>query len=372
MENTVAIRKNSVRLMTVLFYLVLCLAFMPQSAMAAGQPRLNKTNVTIRAGKSKTLKVKNYKKKYVQWRSSNTYVAKVSKKGVVKGKHGGYAVIFAQCGDTVLTCRVYVAPKKKEKPFIFCYEADREGKTVETGNTYNLAVMNGYYQNWKWTVGNTEYATFYDNGSHVSSTVRAGKYCQLVETFMGKSGTVQITAQSGSTVLYFNLVIHPAAQDYTYTRMRSQVQSKVLRSNMPAQEKCLAIAKWLSDYATYAITNADDYSLFTTRKGQCYHYARSYDFLMDGTGIPCEYVCTKAHAWNQVLIDGSWFNIDVTSFDTDRSNPRYNFRHFMISDRVFWRTDPRCQPYHACVNRRYDFNQYYSYSPWVTGQWRNY
>ena len=362
---------RSMRMYALLFCMVLCMLWIPQQTHAASQPRLNKTTLKMITKKSKKLKVKGYKGK-VQWWSSNTYVATVSKKGKVKAKHMGYAVIFAQCQDVRLMCCVTVSGRKREKPYIFCYETDREGKTVETGGSYNLAVMNGYDQTWKWTVSDTEYATLYDNGNHVSSAIRPGRYCQLVETFMGKAGTVLVTATNGTTTLYFNLVIHPTGLDYAYTQLRSQVQAQVLRQGMTAQEKCLALAKWLSDYASYVITNADDYSLLVTRVGQCYHYARTYDFLMEGTGIPCEYVCTLAHAWNQVLIDGAWYNIDVTSFDTDRANPPYNYRHFMISDSIFWRREGRCQPYHPCVSTRYDFQQVYNSSPWVTGQWKQY
>ena len=355
----------------ILVYMMLCLAFMPGSSYAASAPRLNKSKITLNAGKNYKLKLKNYRKK-AKWKSSNPYVAKVSGKGIVKAKHMGYTVISVQAGETTLQCRVTVRGKKKEKPYIFCYETDREGKTIETGSSYNLGVMNGYNRTWTWTVDNTQIAGLYSNGDILSSTVLPGKHCQLVETYMGRSGIANITARSGSKTLHYKLVVRPSGLDTVYTQMRTQVISQLVRPGMSDQEICLALAKWLCDYASYAVTNGPDYSLLQTHIGQCYHYARTYDFLMDGTSIPCDYISTKAHAWNQVLIDGQWYNVDVTGIDTDNPRYPYNYLNFMVSDSAFWRKDSRNKPYNFCVSTRYDFLKPYSQSPWATGTWVNY
>ena len=359
------------RIWGILFLLLLSLSVHPDPTFASSQPKLNRTSATVISGKSFRLKVKGTNQK-VTWRSSNAYVAKVSKKGVVSAKHMGYAVIFAKAGDVTLQCRVMVLGRKKEKPYIFCYEADREGKRIETGNTYNLAVMNGQNKTWTWKVHNTDLATLYLNGNRPETTERGGRYCQLVETYMGKPGTVLITATSGSTTLRFNMVINSSAEDILYTNMRAQVMSQIIRPGMSAQEKCLSVAKWLSDYASYAVTNREDYSMLSTKVGQCYHYARTYGFLMDVTGIPCDYVSTESHAWNQVLIDGQWYNIDVTAFDTDSSIYPYDYSYFMVSDAAFWRKEARNTPYHRCVSGRYDFYARYANSPWAAGTWINY
>ena len=374
-----AARLRSVKLFVLLFYLVLSMACMPLTAHAAKQPKLNREKITILAGKKKTLKVKNYKGR-VQWASTNPYVAKVSRKGVIKAKHMGYTVILAKAGDEILKCRVTVNGRanKKEKPFIFCYEVDRDGATIETGDAYNLAVMGGYDRTWTWTVSNTDYATLYEEGNHVSSMTEIGRKCVLVETFMGKSGTVLVTAKSGGTTLHYNLVIRPSRYDAAFINMRMQVLSQLIRPGMSAQEKCLVVAKWLSDYASYKVTNAKDYSLLVTREGQCYHYARTYDFMMDGTGVPCDYISSMGkpgHAWNQVLIDGAWYNIDVTSFDhTEYPAHPYYYQYFMISDYRYLMKQARFKPYHDCTSTRYDACATGNgpTSPWENGQWASY
>lgn len=82
------------------------------SAEAARKPRLNKKKITVRVGKTFKLKVKNNKKK-VKWKTSNKKIATVSKKGRVKGKKPGRAVITAKVGKKKLKCRVIVKRKKK-------------------------------------------------------------------------------------------------------------------------------------------------------------------------------------------------------------------------------------------------------------------
>ena len=59
--------------------------------------------------------------------------------------------------------------------------------------------------------------------------------------------------------------------------------------------------------------------------------------MLEALGIPCDYVSSKGspgHAWNQVLIDGAWYNIDVTSFDNteDSSTRPYYYAFFLVSD----------------------------------------
>lgn len=75
--------------------------------------KLNKTKAVLSVGQFVKLKVKNYKKK-VKWSSSKKKVAEVSKKGVVRAKSAGKAVITAKAGKKAMKCKVTV--KKDKKP----------------------------------------------------------------------------------------------------------------------------------------------------------------------------------------------------------------------------------------------------------------
>lgn len=74
---------------------------------AAGKVALNKTKLTLKEGRSYTLKLKNTKKT-VKWSTSNKKVAKVSSKGKVTARKKGSAVITAKSGSKKYKCRVTV------------------------------------------------------------------------------------------------------------------------------------------------------------------------------------------------------------------------------------------------------------------------
>lgn len=81
------------------------------SVEAAKVAKLNRKKITVRVGKTFKLKVKNNKKK-VRWKTSNKKIATVSKRGQVKGKKPGKAIITAKVGKKRLKCRVVVKRKK--------------------------------------------------------------------------------------------------------------------------------------------------------------------------------------------------------------------------------------------------------------------
>lgn len=85
-----------------------CLA--GRTASAASKPKLNLKKIVLKVGQTKKLKVKKTKKK-VKWKSNKKKIATVSKKGVVKAKKAGKAVITARISGIKLKCKVTVKPK---------------------------------------------------------------------------------------------------------------------------------------------------------------------------------------------------------------------------------------------------------------------
>ena len=76
-------------------------------ATAAKKPKLSKSKLTINAGKTATLKVKNAKKK-VKWSSGKKSVASVSKKGRVKAKKKGKVTITVKSGKVTKKVKITV------------------------------------------------------------------------------------------------------------------------------------------------------------------------------------------------------------------------------------------------------------------------
>ena len=57
-------------------------------------------------------------------------------------------------------------------------------------------------------------------------------------------------------------------------------------------------------------------------RGACMSYAYCMKFLCDLAGIPCVYVHSEEHQWNQVFLEGKWWDVDVSSTDVRPPNQR--------------------------------------------------
>ncbi len=72
--------------------------------------------------------------------------------------------------------------------------------------------------------------------------------------------------------------------------------------------------------------------------GVCDGYAESFKILMNGAGIECKVIYGDTpyglHAWNQVKIDGKWYNMDVTWDDPD-SGKRISYDYYCLPDSKF-------------------------------------
>lgn len=93
----------------VVYLLILCLmaSMMPQNAMAAKKIRISSKSMKLYPGQSRTVKLKGTTKK-PKWSSSKKSVATVSKKGKIKAKKQGNAVITAKLGKKKYKCKVKV------------------------------------------------------------------------------------------------------------------------------------------------------------------------------------------------------------------------------------------------------------------------
>lgn len=102
-------------------------------------------------------------------------------------------------------------------------------------------------------------------------------------------------------------------------------------------------AKFVHDYLVahteydYTYTADTAYDLVVNGKGTCSAYALVYKDAMDKLGIDCTVVIDddKSHAWNQIVVDGKWYNVDVT-WDVNYSRDGVSdYTFFMKSDDFF-------------------------------------
>lgn len=94
------------------------------------------------------------------------------------------------------------------------------------------------------------------------------------------------------------------------------------------------------EYDMNAPMNQSAYSVMGYGRSVCAGYARAFQLMMQNLGIPC-YYCTgfagEDHAWNIILLDGKYYNVDVTWDDT---NP-LTYDYFNKTDAEFSDTHVR-------------------------------
>jgi len=126
--------------------LIICIAFLPLDTVDAAtvkKVKLNKTSVTLYAGKTVQLKVQGTSKK-VTWSSGNKKVATVYK-GKVTTKKAGTATITAKVGKKKYTCKVTVKSPylNKKKAYLYIGQTSKlklTGATIKSYTSKNKAV----------------------------------------------------------------------------------------------------------------------------------------------------------------------------------------------------------------------------------------
>ncbi len=132
-----------------------------------------------------------------------------------------------------------------------------------------------------------------------------------------------------------------------------EINSKILKSGMTDFDKVKAIHDWIINNTQYDVngvksgnvpeTSFTAKGLFDTHVAVCDGYSKAFELMTSLAGIEVNRVLGTAssggrivsHSWNQVKIDGKWYNMDVTWDDpTDGDSPgNYLFyTYFLVPD----------------------------------------
>ena len=113
-------------------------------------------------------------------------------------------------------------------------------------------------------------------------------------------------------------------------------------------DKLYSIACYVCDRleydAGYTATPRAVFASDSSKKGNCMSYAHSLQFLCDLANIPCVYVHSATHQWNEVYVDGRWHSVDLTSFDigyTERGSATLLHDASELQGRTFEQTEPQ-------------------------------
>ena len=187
------------------------------------------------------------------------------------------------------------------------------------------------------------------------NTVGTYQICAMVQDSNGKV-----------TRSYFNVECIKTQSD------AEKIVSQIISSNMTAVQKVRTLHDWVVKNTVYDTANynagtvpAIDHTaegVFKNHTAVCDGYSYAFQELCEAAGIQCNVVTgfatnntgqTQSHAWNQIIVNGTWYNVDVTWDDpviagvTDDSNLRYTY--FMVPNSVLAPTHKFSSAYKNCT-----------------------
>ena len=122
----------------------------------------------------------------------------------------------------------------------------------------------------------------------------------------------------------------------------------------------------------------NNYEMMVNKNGVCRHYAEVYAYLLGQLGIRTEMITTPSasktvdgksgmnHRWIKVLLDGSWYNVDLTwddiSINEKPAPGRVKHSYFLFSDTAASSFGHYgYKTIHSATNTKYDKAPFHSY-----------
>ena len=230
--------------------------------------------------------------------------------------------------------------------------------TIVTINAYGKDGHSPYKYTYEYAYSSTGYVNAVDykalasNVSEVSYTLKptkAGYYRIRVKITDSK----EHTAMSKEYDLKVNE--RQLKSDDEYADM---IVASLINSNMNDFDKVLAIHNWIIDNTEYDIEgyssgdiSAKSYrasGVFEEGLAVCDGYTKAFELMASKAGLSVNRVAgtavnnygnREAHAWNQVKVDGKWYNIDVTwddpIIDGSSSGNNLSYKYFLLPDSSF-------------------------------------
>ena len=124
----------------------------------------------------------------------------------------------------------------------------------------------------------------------------------------------QMNRNSDGTAFF--MLSYSAAYEEAAMYCRSFINSM---ENLSDREKVREIACFVCDRLTYNASKSPAPRTVLISgaviQGNCMGYAHNFKFLCDMAGIPCIFVHSTDHQWNQVYVEGRWWHVDVCAMD---------------------------------------------------------
>lgn len=339
--------KRIVQLLT-LFAAALSLSIM----MSAGVFGASKTTVcideegtqklTLVKGDKTTLVVMNGTQEIpasdVKFKSSKKTVAKITSAGVLSAVKKGTATITVRSNGLKKKIKVVVQKIKTDAGLTSSKGAGKMtcsyGTSIRTGRTITMKLNKTAVQhNWTWTFeGDHAYDARILKNDYKSTK-------RITFTVWPSGGKLRLvgTDPEGFQISY-DFTVKQTKKWARREQFRTAAYAGITDSMTDAQ-KIRYFAKFIADRASYQ--TGLYYGIIDGKKGDCISYSVAFKFLADAAGIETIIVKNggqKSHYWNQVKLDGVWYNVDVQGYDTSRSKKwvlSSDKRHGWYADAAF-------------------------------------
>ena len=118
----------------------------------------------------------------------------------------------------------------------------------------------------------------------------------------------------------------PSAYASFMTKIRVRQVAKCFNRKLSTDyDKVKAAHDYLIKLNKYTRVKGGAYSCMYLRRSACNGYAYSFYLLMEEMGIPATVEIGGNHAWNKVMLDGEWYNIDLTWDDLSKGVVGYDY-----------------------------------------------
>lgn len=187
---------------------------------------------------------------------------------------------------------------------------------------------------------------------NVDGEVYAKLYC-MIEKQEGALFYIDSTYYTAEKLRTAKIVYRDGAETDHSVVMENELDCAAgqILSAMPAGaddfEKALFIHNYIIENCRYQIDggagyDATAYGCLVGGSAHCEGYAKAFAYLAQKAGIHSIVVTGvtddgENHAWNQVEIDGEWYNCDVTWDDTDVDDDKRHI-YFLCNDEMFSQT----------------------------------
>lgn len=349
----------------------------------AATVKLSKNKLTLTVGTSKTLKMNGTTKK-VTWKSSKKTIASVTSTGKILAKAPGVVKITAAVGSKNYICVVTVkkAPSSASAPQKNTSTSTASSSSWEhaTGSCLNgivklsppadadapldevktlsqlkerITYLNNHCKSGEYNIELSGFAM--DDTSDITNIVFGnetlfGSITYFVRHSVGnKITSIRVTetktlwyelARGFENEGYLDDVSTTAKED---AKAIYPIVKDILLNNIQPDMSDYEKEKAIHDYLVNHFSYDQDFDIYTIRgflqnnEGVCQAYADTFQLLMNLIGIQCITQSGIAngvsHAWNIVLLDGEWYNVDVTWDDPISTKDILRYDYFNITDK---------------------------------------